>query len=165
MFYKKGFFALFALTALVLAACQPQVVEVEVTREVANTVVETRVVEVEGETVVEQVTRVVEVMATDVPTPQGGNLVESSFADANTFNPVLGNDSASSDNYGRMFLSMTGLDPFSGAIIPQAAESWEVSDDGLTYTFTLRDDIFWSDGTPFTATDVVFSFDAINTDE
>lgn len=40
--------------------------------------------------------------------------------------------------------------------IPGAAESWTISDDGLTYTFRLRDHT-WSDGTPVTAEDFVFS--------
>ena len=40
-------------------------------------------------------------------------------------------------------------------IIPQAAESWSVSDDGLTWTFTLREGQVWSDGTPLTAEDWV----------
>ncbi|MEW7009379.1 MULTISPECIES: peptide ABC transporter substrate-binding protein [unclassified Lentilitoribacter] len=38
------------------------------------------------------------------------------------------------------------------------AESWTISDDQLTYTFKLRDDITWTDGTPVTAGDFVFSF-------
>ena len=42
--------------------------------------------------------------------------------------------------------------------IPGQAESWEISDDGLTYTFSLREGIVWSDGTPVTAEDFVFSF-------
>ncbi|HEV7372557.1 ABC transporter substrate-binding protein [Arenibaculum sp.] len=41
--------------------------------------------------------------------------------------------------------------------MPGLAESWEVSPDGLTYTFKLRQDAKWHDGTPFTAKDVVFS--------
>jgi peptide/nickel transport system substrate-binding protein len=41
--------------------------------------------------------------------------------------------------------------------MPGLAESWEVSSDGLTYTFKLRDGVAWHDGTPFTAKDVVFS--------
>jgi ABC-type transport system substrate-binding protein len=40
---------------------------------------------------------------------------------------------------------------------PDLAESWTVSDDGLTYTFTLRDGIAFSDGTPITSADVVWS--------
>lgn len=53
-----------------------------------------------------------------------------------------------------------GLTTFSaaGGIVPGAAESWTVSDDGLTWTFTLREELAWSDGTPLTAEDFVFSF-------
>ena len=40
---------------------------------------------------------------------------------------------------------------------PQLAESWDVSEDGLTYTFRLQKAAKWHDGTPFTAADVVFS--------
>nr|WP_281352496.1 ABC transporter substrate-binding protein [Phytoactinopolyspora alkaliphila] len=39
------------------------------------------------------------------------------------------------------------------------AESWSVSEDGMTWTFDLRDDVTWSDGEPFTADDVLFSFE------
>ncbi len=41
--------------------------------------------------------------------------------------------------------------------IPSLAERWEVSDDGLTVTFHLRDDVVWHDGEPFTSADVQFS--------
>lgn len=41
--------------------------------------------------------------------------------------------------------------------IPGQAESWTVSDDGLTYTFNLRDGIAWTDGTPVTAGDFEFA--------
>jgi len=41
---------------------------------------------------------------------------------------------------------------------PALAEDWTISDDGLTYTFTLREGVTWHDGTPFTASDVVYSF-------
>ena len=42
--------------------------------------------------------------------------------------------------------------------IPGQAESYTISDDGLVYTFTLRDGIQWSDGVPVTAEDFVFAF-------
>lgn len=45
-----------------------------------------------------------------------------------------------------------------GNLIPALAKSYEVSEDGLTYTFTLRDDIKWSNGDPVTAADFVFSW-------
>src|SRR5258707_13161024 len=43
-------------------------------------------------------------------------------------------------------------------LIPGAAESWTVSDDGKVYTFKLRKDAVWSDGSPVTADDFVYSF-------
>jgi len=46
----------------------------------------------------------------------------------------------------------------SGATIPGVASSWERSDDGLHYTFHLRDDAQWSDGTPLTAEDFVYAW-------
>ncbi len=45
--------------------------------------------------------------------------------------------------------------------LPQLAESWQVSEDGLTYTFHLQKAAKWHDGTPFTAADVVFSCDVM----
>ena len=46
----------------------------------------------------------------------------------------------------------------SGAAIAAVAESWETSDDGLTWTFHLRKDAKWSNGTPVTAKDFVFGW-------
>ena len=43
-------------------------------------------------------------------------------------------------------------------ILPGVAESWDLSEDGLVYTFHLRGDARWSDGSPVTAEDFVFSF-------
>lgn len=48
-----------------------------------------------------------------------------------------------------------------GNIIPGAAESWTVSADGKVYTFKMRKDGMWSDGTPVTAGDVVFAWQRI----
>ena len=44
---------------------------------------------------------------------------------------------------------------------PSLAEKWSVSTDNLTYTLTLRDGVSWSDGTPLTSADAVFSFQAV----
>ncbi|KPP86295.1 MAG: ABC-type oligopeptide uptake system substrate-binding component OppA [Rhodobacteraceae bacterium HLUCCA08] len=62
--------------------------------------------------------------------------------------------------------SEVGRDLFEGLLnedaagepIPGVATSWEVSDDGLTYTFTLRDNAKWSNGDPVTAGDFVYSW-------
>ncbi|MBV2183430.1 MAG: peptide ABC transporter substrate-binding protein [Rhizobium sp.] len=55
-------------------------------------------------------------------------------------------------------LTIYGAD---GAIVPGAAESWTISDDGTVYTFKIRDDAKWSDGTPVTAGDFVFAMQRI----
>jgi oligopeptide transport system substrate-binding protein len=56
---------------------------------------------------------------------------------------------------GDLFLGLTTEGP-DGSVVPGAAESWTVSDDGTVYTFKLRDHT-WSDGTPVTADDFVFA--------
>ncbi|WP_421726046.1 ABC transporter substrate-binding protein [Bauldia sp.] len=48
-------------------------------------------------------------------------------------------------------------------IVPNIAESWTISDDATTYTFTLREGMKWSDGEPFTADDIVFWWERVET--
>ncbi|MDQ7035557.1 MAG: ABC transporter substrate-binding protein [Anaerolineae bacterium] len=45
-----------------------------------------------------------------------------------------------------------------GSLVPSLAESWDISDDGLTYTFNLVEGATFHDGSAFTAEDVVFTF-------
>lgn len=57
-------------------------------------------------------------------------------------------------------LAFAGLYTYdeNGQLVPDLAEGYEMSDDGLTYTFTMKDDLKWSDGTPLTAADVEYSW-------
>ena len=57
-------------------------------------------------------------------------------------------------------------DPHSGLPINGAARllSWEISDDGLVYTFTIRDDAYWSDGVPISSHDVKFTYESVISD-
>ena len=57
-----------------------------------------------------------------------------------------------------VFNNLVKLDEDLKTILPDLAEDWEVSPDGKVYTFYLRKDLHWHDGTPFTAKDVIFSF-------
>ncbi|WP_111640854.1 peptide ABC transporter substrate-binding protein [Marinimicrobium alkaliphilum] len=57
-----------------------------------------------------------------------------------------------------LFEGLVGKDPETLDIVPAAAESWEVSEDGLTYRFQLRENARWSNGDPLTAEDFVWSW-------
>ena len=60
-----------------------------------------------------------------------------------------------------MFVPLLDYDYENGEILPAGATSWTVSDDGRTYTFSIREDWTWSDGTPVTASDYVYGFKRI----
>jgi len=53
--------------------------------------------------------------------------------------------------------SLTSLDPETREVVPYLAEDWTISDDGLTYEFTLRDDVTFHNGAPLTAEDYVWT--------
>ncbi|MBN8636986.1 MAG: hypothetical protein J0M07_16785 [Anaerolineae bacterium] len=97
---------------------------------------------------------------------QGGIIIEGNLsADVATMNPIMSSDTASSRVIGFMFPGFIGADPAAAVLAPaqpnSLAESWEISEDGLTYTFTLRQDMTWSDGTPITSADILYSWEAI----
>ncbi len=87
----------------------------------------------------------------------GRDLVLGLSGDATSLNPVLATDSMSYIVEWPLFDSLLELDP-SLNVRPLLAESWEVSKDGLTYTFKLKKGVKWHDGKPFTARDVAFTF-------
>ncbi|MBX3140363.1 MAG: hypothetical protein KF875_06415 [Trueperaceae bacterium] len=78
-----------------------------------------------------------------------------------TFNPVLPAELNANIVTGAMFAPLAAVNPTTFATEPYLAESWEVSDDLLTWTFHLRQNAKWHDGVPITADDVKFTFDKI----
>ena len=85
---------------------------------------------------------------------------EAASLDAVSFHPYLTTDTASSSYEG--FVYGAGLWRYNPRTLqpePDAASSWTIADDRLTYTFILRDDLKWSDGTPLTSADYKFAFD------
>lgn len=97
---------------------------------------------------------------------QGGIIVEGNLGgDPATMNPVLSSDTASSRVIGLMQVGFLGVDVDEAVIAPNRpgalVKDWTVSEDGLTYTFNLRDDLAWSDGTPITSADVAYAWEAI----
>lgn len=64
--------------------------------------------------------------------------------------------------YGNVYEGLIQYAP-DGTFEPMLAEDWTISDDGLTYTFELRSDVMFSDGTPFNAESVVFAIERLRT--
>jgi peptide/nickel transport system substrate-binding protein len=98
-------------------------------------------------------------MVVDFPVGEyGANVVETIPGDLATLNPLVNESAAGSAAIGRILDSLITLDPDSGEVIPNLAKSWDISEDNLQYTFHLRQGVHWSDGQPFTADDVVFTW-------
>ncbi|MGY4105373.1 peptide ABC transporter substrate-binding protein [Ignavigranum ruoffiae] len=81
----------------------------------------------------------------------------STSAEPPTIDPALATDSTSGSILRNVFEGLTVVSP-EGEVQPGAAESWEVSDDGLVYTFKLREGNKWSNGDPVTAQDFEFAW-------
>ena len=88
----------------------------------------------------------------------GGSLVVAVSSDPKTFNDIVSTDAYSGAITAMLFEGLTRADPFTLKVIPNLAKSWDVSPDGLQWTFHLREDVQWFDGISFSADDVVFTF-------
>jgi len=87
----------------------------------------------------------------------GDTILQGSSGDATTFLPVLASDSASSEVNELVYNGLVRYDKnlqYQGEL----AESWEISPDNLVITFHLRKGVKWHDGAPFTAEDVLFTY-------
>lgn len=91
-------------------------------------------------------------------------IVIRGFGNLVTFNPALSSDGASTQAFTLLFPLPFEVDRFTGAPIP-GLTSWEVSEDGLTYTFTIAENANWSDGTPITSADMKFVIEAVQSEE
>lgn len=77
--------------------------------------------------------------------------------DPETIDPALNSAADGANMIMHAFETLLIVDK-ENKIVPGQAESYDVSEDGLTYTFHLRDGLKWSDGSPLTASDFVFSW-------
>ena len=87
----------------------------------------------------------------------GDIMVEGSIGDASNLIPLLASDSTSHGIAGMIFNGLIKYDKDLN-IVGDLAESWEISKDGLVITFRLRKDVRWHDGRPFTAEDVLYTY-------
>ena len=87
---------------------------------------------------------------------RGGTLTEGIVGSPRFVNPLLALSDADRDLTALTYAGLMGLDG-EGNLVPVLAERYRVSEDGQEYTFSLREDAKFSDGTPVTADDVVFT--------
>src|SRR5258706_13824372 len=73
-------------------------------------------------------------------------------------NPVPATDAVSREVFERLHADLIGINRGTQKAEPALAKSWKISPDGRTFTLKLRKGIRFSDGHPFDADDVVFSF-------
>jgi peptide/nickel transport system substrate-binding protein len=90
----------------------------------------------------------------------GGTLVVAIGGDPGHFNPGITTSFGVHVVADSLFNGLVELDDNAKAH-PDLAERWEVSEDGMTYTFHLAEGVRWHDGEPFTSADVKFTFEEI----
>lgn len=82
-------------------------------------------------------------------------------AEPDLLNPILSTDAYASRIEGLLFDTLLERDPKTLQFRRKIAEHWEVSPDRLSFTFYMRRDVRWHDGTPLTAHDVAYSYERI----
>jgi peptide/nickel transport system substrate-binding protein len=92
---------------------------------------------------------------------KGGVYTQAITTAPQSFNFYNVIDGATQTVLNNVFDRLLTLNPYTNKIYPNLVESWDFSDDGLQLSMKLRDGIKWSDGTPFTVDDVVFTVDQL----
>ncbi len=103
------------------------------------------------------------------PEPPADTVVIGVTSDLASWNPFLAEDEDDDAILNLVYPSLAVEQPdyqqHPPSFVPSLAESWEFSEDGLELVFHLRHDAGWSDGTPVTAADLVFSWQIQNSEE
>ncbi|HEY4495994.1 MAG TPA: peptide ABC transporter substrate-binding protein [Candidatus Paceibacterota bacterium] len=101
------------------------------------------------------VKKATEVFLVEIPA-SGGGLIEGEVGSVGMINPLLAISDADRDLTAVIYSGLLKSTPL-GALVGDLAKDWVVSEDGLQYTFTLKNDIFFHDGAPLTVDDVLFT--------
>ncbi len=96
----------------------------------------------------------------------GGKAVDADFVfslgpEPETIDPSTASGQPAGRVIRNIFEGLVTNHPFELHAVPGVADSWDVSSDGLVYTFHLREDAVWSDGKPVTAHDFVYSWERL----
>lgn len=90
----------------------------------------------------------------------GGGLVEGIIGRPRFINPVIAKSDADRDMSALVYSGLLKPTP-EGELAPDLARDYEISDDGLTYTFTLKDNLVWHDGVAITSDDILFTINKV----
>ena len=97
---------------------------------------------------------------TPVNIPPAPHALRIDWEALSTFDPAMAYDASSAEVNDQLFSGLLLLN-FEGDLVPDAAVSWDVLDEGHRYLFRLREGLCWSDGTPVTAMDFEFAWKRI----
>lgn len=154
------------ITMTMIASCTPQTDTPAAATEAPAAVTEESAAATE-ESVTTEETAATEAAAVDANADKfGGSLTFGIETEPPGFNPIQ------HDNWYEIWIYATSNEPlshggenFGTTWRPILAESWETSEDGLVWTLHLRQGVTWQDGTPFTADDVLYWAEAIQSDQ
>jgi peptide/nickel transport system substrate-binding protein len=92
--------------------------------------------------------------------PNGNTVIWGFLQEPSRLNPIVAPDVVTKMLIETIFDGLIAIND-KMEIIPELATSWDISGDGTVYTFKLRNNVKWHDGSPFTADDVQFTYDSI----
>lgn len=95
----------------------------------------------------------------------GGTYIEGIAGTPNIVNPLFNQFNPVDRDLSALIFNGLARADERGVIKPDLARNWEISPDGLIYTFTLRSDVTWSDGAPFSAADVIYTVQTIQSSD
>ncbi len=95
--------------------------------------------------------------------PMGGTMIVTYNDDVSTLDPAIGYDWQNWSMIKSLFNGLMDYEPGTTELVPDLAESYEISDDGLVYTFHLRDGVTFHNGRALTSADIKYSIErAVN---
>jgi peptide/nickel transport system substrate-binding protein len=103
--------------------------------------------------------RLIDTLLVEIP-KHGGSIVEGIVGRPRFINPVIAKSDADRDMAELIYSGLLKATP-TGDFIPDLAESYDITDDGLTYRFVLRPDLYWHDGVILTSHDVAYTIEKI----
>ena len=92
---------------------------------------------------------------------RGGTLTEGMIGAPQFINPLLATTETDTSLTKLLFAGLMRTSDVNGSVVPELAQSYTVSPDGLTYTFTLREKLVWSDHEPLVSDDVAYTIEKL----